>query len=41
VILTLKTLIWWNLLEKREAFLYEKAKKNRYLCGTLRAYSII
>jgi hypothetical protein len=27
VILTLKTLIWWNLLEKREAFLYEKALK--------------
>jgi hypothetical protein len=40
----LKSLIWWNLLEKREpyreAFLYEKAK-NRYLYGTLRAYSII
>jgi hypothetical protein len=37
----LKSLIWWNLLEKREpyreAFLYEKG----YLCGTLRAYSII
>jgi hypothetical protein len=31
VILTVKTLIWWNLLEKREpyreAFLYEKALK--------------
>ena len=31
MILTLKTLIWWNLLEKREpfreAFLYEKALK--------------
>jgi hypothetical protein len=31
VILTLKSLIWWNLLEKREpyreAFLYEKAIK--------------
>jgi hypothetical protein len=27
VILTLKTLIWWNLLEKREPFLYEKALK--------------
>jgi hypothetical protein len=41
----LKSLIWWNLLEKREpyrkAFLYEKALKNGYLCGTLRAYSII
>jgi hypothetical protein len=23
----LKSLIWWNLLEKREAFLYEKAIK--------------
>jgi hypothetical protein len=23
----LKTLIWWNLIEKREAFLYEKALK--------------
>jgi hypothetical protein len=23
----LKSLIWWNLLEKREAFLYEKALK--------------
>jgi hypothetical protein len=23
----LKTLIWWNLLEKREAVLYEKALK--------------
>jgi hypothetical protein len=23
----LKILIWWNLLEKREAFLYEKALK--------------
>jgi hypothetical protein len=38
----LKSLIWWNLLEKREpfrdAFLYEK---EIYLCGTLRAYSII
>jgi hypothetical protein len=37
----LKSLIWWNLLEKREpyreAFLYEKALKN----STLRAYSII
>jgi hypothetical protein len=29
VILTLKTLIWWNLLEKREAFLNEKAKKKQ------------
>ncbi len=31
MILTLKTLIWWNLLEKREpfrdAFLYEKSVK--------------
>jgi hypothetical protein len=31
VIVTLKTLIWWSLLEKREpfreAFLYEKAIK--------------
>jgi hypothetical protein len=31
LILTLKTLIWWSLLEKREpfreAFLYEKAIK--------------
>jgi hypothetical protein len=27
VILTLKSLIWWNLKEKREAFLYEKALK--------------
>jgi hypothetical protein len=27
VILTLKTLIRWSLLEKREAFLYEKAFK--------------
>jgi hypothetical protein len=32
----LKSLIWWNLLEKREAFLYEKG----YLCGTLRANRI-
>jgi hypothetical protein len=23
----LKSLIWWNLLEKRETFLYEKALK--------------
>jgi hypothetical protein len=23
----LKSLIWWNLLEKREAFLYEKSLK--------------
>jgi hypothetical protein len=23
----LKSLIWWNLLEKREAFLFEKAIK--------------
>jgi hypothetical protein len=23
----LKTLIWWNLLNKREAFFYEKALK--------------
>jgi hypothetical protein len=23
----LKSLIWWNLLEKREAFLYEKELK--------------
>jgi hypothetical protein len=23
----LKSLIWWNLLENREAFLYEKALK--------------
>jgi hypothetical protein len=23
----LKSLIWWNSLEKREAFLYEKALK--------------
>jgi hypothetical protein len=23
----LKSLIWWNLLEMREAFLYEKALK--------------
>jgi hypothetical protein len=28
----LKTLIWWNLLEKREAFLYEKALK-RDICA--------
>jgi hypothetical protein len=27
VILTLKSFIWWNLLEKREAFSYEKALK--------------
>jgi hypothetical protein len=27
VILTSKTLILWKLLEKREAFLYEKALK--------------
>jgi hypothetical protein len=27
VISMLKILIWWNLLEKREAFLYEKALK--------------
>jgi hypothetical protein len=37
----LKSLIWWNLLEKREpyreALLYEKG----YLCGMLRANSII
>jgi hypothetical protein len=32
VILALKTLIWWNLLEKREAFLYEKALK-RDICA--------
>jgi hypothetical protein len=23
----LNTLVWWNLLEKREAFLFEKALK--------------
>jgi hypothetical protein len=28
----LKSLIWWNLLEKREAFLYEKALK-RDICA--------
>jgi hypothetical protein len=28
MVIILKTLIWWNLLEKREAFLcYEKALK--------------
>jgi hypothetical protein len=27
----LKTLIWWNLLEKREAFLYEKALKQMFM----------
>jgi hypothetical protein len=32
VILMLKTLIWWNLLEKREAFLNEKALK-RDICA--------
>jgi hypothetical protein len=36
----LKSLIWWNLLEKREAFLYEKALKTD-ICAALRAYSII
>jgi hypothetical protein len=28
----LKSLIWWNLLEKREAFLYEKALK-KVICA--------
>ena len=28
----LKSLIWWNLLEKREAFLYEEALK-RDICA--------
>jgi hypothetical protein len=28
----LKSLIWWNLLEKREALLYEKALK-RDICA--------
>jgi hypothetical protein len=43
----LKSLIWWNLLEKREAFLFEKALK-KDICAifvkdicTLRANSII
>ena len=32
----LKTLIWWNLLEKREAFLYEKALKQIFVRYALR-----
>ncbi len=44
VILTLKTLFWWSLLEKRkpyrDEFLHEKSL-NRYLCWTVRAYIII
>jgi hypothetical protein len=32
VISMLKSLIWWDLLEKREAFLYEKALK-RDICA--------
>jgi hypothetical protein len=41
VILTLKTVISWNLLEKREAFLHEKALKTDICAVRFRAYSII
>jgi hypothetical protein len=36
----LKSLIWWNLLEKREAFLYEKALK-KDICAVLFALTAL
>jgi hypothetical protein len=40
VISVLKILIWWNLLEKREPFLYEKALKTD-ICGVRFALTVL
>jgi hypothetical protein len=36
----LKSLIWWNLLEKREAFFYEKALKTD-ICAVRFAFTAL